>query len=686
MKDQDLSKKLQSLDALEDDFGDQLDLHDFYDSASLSEDEMNAATPLLNSLKIDRTRYGSSSFQASGGEKSIDKVFDFCTDRHVAMAQPLKKSTPIDREDFLREARITALLQHPNIMPIHDIGLNELGIPYFTMDFISGESLEEILHQLSRDNEAYKNKYSLSVLLSLFQKVCDAISYAHSRGILHLDLKPGNINVGSFGEVTVYDWGLAKVLKNERAESEAYPDLDLDAELLNDITLAGVVKGTPGYLAPEQIGNEQEKTIATDNYALGAILYSILTYRAPITASSMEALIKQTKAGEIKDPKILCPEKFIPVSLSSVCLKALSTKPEDRYTSVNKFQEEISKYQHGFATEAQHATLWVNLKLLIKRHQRVFLLLVVFSFILTLFAVFSFIRINQERDQAIAAKIKAEQNFQLYKSENELKQKLDQDLRSVVHQSSLGGDVATAHIMIESLEKAIADQASGVDKEQLMRFKGDLHFSLQEFNQAKKSYEKTNEVLYGIASEFAELKPNDEAILNAAQLGDLIERFTSYQNKYVAYQTFYYHMLRTEESSPRSYTKAVKNLLDLLNNTAHWIYGDLVLQENERGNHLNLSGSPYKTFVLPIATEQPYNVLSCLAPKSIDFSHSAINDLERLIGLELDLVNVKGTSIGHEKVNLMIEVLKLKTLVIDQGQIEESKLKNFQKKIELQFE
>ena len=499
-------------------------------------------------------------------------------------------------------------------------------------------------------------------------------------------MKPDNINVGAFGEVTVYDWGLAKVLGVGNCELKDESEWEFDADILNDVTLSGMVKGTPGYLAPEQIGTETEKSRASDIYALGAILYTILTLQAPIRAGSMDDLIQKTKRGEILQPDEVKQGGFVASSLSAVAMKALSLAPLDRYSSVEDLQREITQYQHGFATDAEHAGFWMNFKLLVKRHQRIFSLGVIFILIFSSFALYSFLKINHERNQALEAQHKAEENFQLYKFENEQKIKIDKDLRSLVHQSSLGGHYETTRIMIESLDKAIADESSQLDKDQLRSFKGDLHFSLQEFNQAKELYENVNSVLYEIAQEFALIKASDSDLLTGVQLGELMERFTSYNYKYVAYQTFYYHMLRNPEKNPRHYTKAVKNILDLLNNKAHWLYGELELEDKNGLNHLSLREAPYQLFILPIASAEPYNVLECLNLNSIDFSDSALNDLERLMGLRLERVNIKGTRVSHEKTRLMIDVLGLKTLIIDQGQFEESKLKNLSKLIELSYE
>ena len=214
-----------------------------------------------------------------GGLKRILECRDLATGRIVAKAVLKKAADAAAVEQFLREGRITASLQHPNIVPVYDIGLDGDLLPYFTMKLIEGDSLREIVGKLREGNRGYCNRYTLPVLVDIFLKICDAVAYAHSRGILHLDLKPDNIRVGEFGGVLVCDWGLARKIDAEELEQES------DGRHLEGIedagfTLDGEIKGTPGYMAPEQAsGSTEERSKRTDIYALGAILYALLAQR-----------------------------------------------------------------------------------------------------------------------------------------------------------------------------------------------------------------------------------------------------------------------------------------------------------------------------------------------------------------------------------------------------------------------
>ena len=322
---------------------------------------------LLTPLKNTERRYPDYNQIDEGGMKQIEAGTDSIIGREVAIARMRSCNNSDDLELFLREGRITACLEHPNIMPVYDIALDDDGLPFFTMKLVSGDNLGTILRKIKKNPE-YTEKYRLSVLLEIFMKVCDAVAYAHSRGVLHLDLKPDNIQISDYGEVLVCDWGLAKLLDN------ADPELlvkDGVAGPLTDInrTVNGMVKGTPGYMAPEQAQPSANlKTVKTDIYSLGAILYSILTLYRPVIGEDAKDVIRKTAIGDFVEPRYRAPERDVPFSLNAVVCKAMSTSPEDRYDSVEALQMEVRAYQEGFATEAENAPFHRLLLLLFKRH------------------------------------------------------------------------------------------------------------------------------------------------------------------------------------------------------------------------------------------------------------------------------------------------------------------------------
>jgi len=165
-------------------------LRSFYNTAALelSEDEKTSLTPILNSLKDDVARYREIEKIAEGGEKKITLAHDHRLDRRIAMARSVRSKAPQDLEQFLREARLTANLAHPNIMPVYNMGLDPEGEPFFSMELIPGDSLKTIVRKLRDGDADYRRDYPLDTLLNIYLKICDAIAYAHSRGVLHLDI------------------------------------------------------------------------------------------------------------------------------------------------------------------------------------------------------------------------------------------------------------------------------------------------------------------------------------------------------------------------------------------------------------------------------------------------------------------------------------------------------------------
>ena len=341
----------------------------------------------------------------TGGMKKIFNVTDRMTDRPVAMAVMHKIKKPEIIEQFLKEARLTASLEHPNIMPIYDVGLDEVGEPFFTMKLIKGETLGHYLKGLSPDAEL--QKYELNNLLNIFVKICDAVSYAHSKEILHLDLKPDNIQIGDFGEVLVCDWGLARY--NESSDL----NLDIEEQDQSGLTHYGSSLGTPGYMGPEQVTQSRDKlTRASDIYSLGAILYSILTHFAPIEGDDPKAIMEDTVRGKISPPSLRCPDLFIPESLEAVCMKALQVDPAKRYPDAEAMKNEILQYNLGFATQAEEAGFFKNLVLLSKRHSLLSSVLIGAFLAINGIIAFSIILLQESEKHANQNAVQAEFNAQ----------------------------------------------------------------------------------------------------------------------------------------------------------------------------------------------------------------------------------------------------------------------------------
>ena len=296
-----------------------------------------------------------------GGMKGVLLVHDNDTDRDVAMAIiPDFRTRPLrDLNRFVREARITAKLEHPNIVPVYDLGIDNSGSPFFTMKYLRGSTLAVILRKLQRNDEETANAFSQERLLQVMKRVCNAVAFAHSQGICHLDLKPGNIHCGDFGEVQVIDWGLAAAMKEGVG--------------------CGQINGTPGYMAPEMIiDGEKTPGPEADVYALGAILYAILTGDSPLAGLPTREALQRAVEGKIKPPS--ASGKPMPPGLEAVCMKAMSLNPADRYPSAIELRKEIVACMAGFPSQAENASLLRRGLLFLKRH----ILLVIITVLLFL--------------------------------------------------------------------------------------------------------------------------------------------------------------------------------------------------------------------------------------------------------------------------------------------------------------
>ena len=293
--------------------------------------------------KAPSVRLTSERVIARGGMGEVELVVDSALKRRLAkkIIHPELQATTRTLWMFIREARITSQLDHPNIVPVHDAGEDEMGRLYFTMKRVEGRTLSAIFKDLPRGRIP---REVLFRMLSIIVKVCDAVAFAHSRGVLHCDLKPANIMVGDFGQVYVMDWGVAKVMDDEVPDAEPLSGL---SNKFSGSTSAAIM-GTPNYMSPEQARGERAVLDErTDVFSIGAILYRMLTRCAPYRGSDFDAVVELAQVGEFRRPMELAGSDLIPWGLEKIVLKALAKDPVDRYQTIDELEVELERFMRG---------------------------------------------------------------------------------------------------------------------------------------------------------------------------------------------------------------------------------------------------------------------------------------------------------------------------------------------------
>jgi tRNA A-37 threonylcarbamoyl transferase component Bud32 len=299
-----------------------------------------APPPLVSEKFIEREIIG------RGGSSVVVRAFDKEILRNVAIKLLLTEpeDDPYQVERFAEEARINGQLEHPSIVPIYEFGLQPNGRRFLCMKMLEGETLEDALN---RAGASRLQPDRLADFLQVFVKVCDAVSFAHSRGVLHRDLKPANIMVSEFGQVYVLDWGIAHLLPPTAASiRRVRPDEDEAKNRGQDPP--GVLVGTPSYMAPEQLrGMHGSLDERTDVFALGATLYQILSGQPPLTSEIIRAIWMRQPPPAIAPPEKVASRGKIPSELSRIAMRALNYDPADRHGSVAELKRDIDHFQRG---------------------------------------------------------------------------------------------------------------------------------------------------------------------------------------------------------------------------------------------------------------------------------------------------------------------------------------------------
>jgi serine/threonine protein kinase/Flp pilus assembly protein TadD len=308
----------------------------------------------VDDLPVGSLRYRVLRPHAKGGLGEVFVAEDRELHREVALKeiQAQHAHDPHSRGRFLLEAEITGGLEHPGIVPVYGLGAYADGRPFYAMRFIKGDNLKEAIERFHQaevpGRDPGERTLALRQLLRRFVDVCNAVAYAHSRGVVHRDLKPGNVMLGKYGETLVVDWGLAKpVGRSEPAPVSDEPTLRPSSGSAVAATQAGAAVGTPAYMSPEQAAGRLELLgPASDVYSLGATLYCLLTGHAPFEGTDQGEVLRQVQRGAVVPPRRR--KSSTPAALEAICLRAMALRPEDRYQSASAVAAEV---EHWLADE-----------------------------------------------------------------------------------------------------------------------------------------------------------------------------------------------------------------------------------------------------------------------------------------------------------------------------------------------
>ena len=336
-------------------------------------------TELGINLEINGPDFSNMGEIGRGGSGLVMGATDAALGRLVAvkLLRPEYRFSREHIERMVREARATAQLEHPNIVPMHSLGLDKKYGVYFTMKKLQGDTLRNVLRQLRDGNPEYLKEYPWTKLLAIFLKACQGISYAHSKGVIHRDLKPENILVGKYGEVTIIDWGLVRKMKpvktsvdisDERKftieRNEEKEEIRFAGKEYSNLTVDDFINGTPRYMAPEQaVGWNSKLDHRCDIYAMGVILYEIMTFHNPFDQFKIESeVLNAVSNGTYIPPGQTKPNgKLITPEMEAICLKAMALEVSDRYQTVTDLIHDIYNYQSEREVTAYKASWYAHL-------------------------------------------------------------------------------------------------------------------------------------------------------------------------------------------------------------------------------------------------------------------------------------------------------------------------------------
>lgn len=580
-------------------------------------------------------RYTGMEIIGQGTVKEIHRVLDLTSGRPLAMATPQKGLSKDQVQHFLEEARLTASLEHPNIIQVFDLGFREDGQPYFTMKLCDSKKLSDILDT--------KNE-RLFELLDIFLKICDAMAYAHNVGTIHRDLKPENILLGGFGEVFVSDWGSAQILKGSTLEADV-------GQLSKPLT-----KGTPGFMSPEQ--ESSPASYAQDIFSLGAILYNMLTGVCPDPSNFK-------KPSEIKTT--------ISTGLEAICLKAMANKVEDRYENTQLFIKDIKAWMAGFSPIAENASFITQVKLLIVRHKTLSLSIIASLVIITALS-FSYIStLKAKEKETRSAKNKAEKALELYDIEKENRERI----------AKIGAEyfIRQANQLVSAMQRDMAKkildsiptkELDEVKMRKINAIYGRIFVYKQQFTKALRHLENAqgydHSFMLEIAKKYARIKPDDTAMLNTAQTLEILDTLNNFDIHHA--HCFY----RDQVLRIPDYEAQVPLIKKMIMANNMWLDDvNISLRKTAGEYHLDLSNNPTMKVMVPIR-EMPLTSLN-LSNSPIKQQFYVLNNMPLK---ELNLANCRLKDYSFLK-----DLHHLERLILTKKESKSKTLNPFRNRIEI---
>ena len=570
----------------------------------------------LRFLNDTEGRYCEDSICGEGGMKKVFAADDNFSGRRVAMGRlkDLKNS-----DSFLREVKLLARLEHPNIVPLYDVGMDEFDEPFLVMKLLGGCRLSDIFQRISKGEQ----EENLSELLEIFLKVCDATAYAHSKGIVHADIKPENIQIDDYGSVLLCDWGLACDLNDEVVMKRRQSN--------------GHAEGTPGSMAPEQLTDEfGPLSMKTDIYSLGCLLYSILSLKRPLADKSVEEVMDLTMSGNIPSVDEVA-EKSIPKALVAVTSKAMSLKPDERYDSIESLTEEIRAYLSGFATEAEEAGFIKQALLFYMRNK--FSCTILFASFIAIGIIVSVFMGEVESSQRETLKA-------LKEVESEKKQKARVSEIAVKRLADRADNLVKGLKLVEA--ERVANQILRIypDSKVGYGFLGQIYFFQYRFKEAEEAYKKAGErgsYFRRINLQMLSGKMTDPELIR--------EMAKNYQETAVSYQLpVIYQKLSVKERY-----KFLFKLVQLYRIGGYEINSNTVIYDHVK-KHLTIYGMRLRniSFISGLGLER-LTMINCLISgahilnelplKSLNFEDSSIRGLDQLRPKVSEYLNLSGTNL-----------------------------------------